>query len=113
MAGAYVGMNYSEDQADGTDAAQHLTEELLRTALSLSGAYLSLLEALPEHVFPGEDPAAVLIEMLAGSSRPAVDAAGEADCRAATALMGAVRERILDDLRTAARMAKPGDEVLL
>ena len=89
-----------------------MIEELLRTAFFLEGAFVSLLEDLPEDAFPGEDPAAVLIEMMAGSSRPAVDAAGEAGCRAATELIEAVRERILDDLRDAARLARAG-EVLL
>lgn len=91
--------------ADGTDAARALVEELLRTAFSLGGAFISLLEDLPSDAFPGEDNSAVLIEMLAGSSRPAVEAAGEADCRAATALIGAVRDRILDDLWAAAHQS--------
>jgi len=86
-----------------------LIEELLRAAFSLGGVFVSLLEDMPEDAFAGEDQAAVLIEMMAGSSRPAVDAAGEADCRAATALVGAVSDRILDDLRAAARLARQDD----
>jgi hypothetical protein len=89
--------------------AQALVEELLRTALSLHGAFVSLLEGLPEDAFPGEEPAAVLIEMFAGTVRPAVEAAGEVDCWAATALIGAVRDRVLDDLRAAARLAGRGE----
>jgi hypothetical protein len=93
----------------GADGAEALIEELLRTAFSIGGAFVSLLESLPEDAFAGEDQAAVLIEMMAGSSRPAVEAAGAADCQTATALIGAVRDRILDDLRTAARLAGSGD----
>jgi hypothetical protein len=92
---------------EGTDAAQALIEDLLRTSLALSGVLVSLLEELPEHAFPGEDNAAVLIEMVVGSCRPALEAAGEPECRAATALIGAVRDRVLDDLRAAAQLAKP------
>jgi len=94
---------------EGADAAQALIEELLHTAFSLGGAFVSLLEDLPEDAFAGEDQVAVLIEMLAGSSRPAIDAAGEEDCRVATALIGAVRDRVFDDLQAAARLAKPKD----
>jgi hypothetical protein len=96
-----------EPSANGSDPAQLLVEELLRTAFTLSGALISLLEDLPDDAFPGEDQAAVLVEMVAGSSRPAVEAAGETDCRIAIALIGAVRDRALDDLRTAARLAGP------
>jgi hypothetical protein len=87
------------------DAAQVVVEELLRTAFSLGGVFTSLLEDMPEDAFPGEDHAAVLLEMMSGSARPAVEAAGDADCKATAALIGAVRGRILDDLRTVALLA--------
>jgi hypothetical protein len=102
-------MSHSNARTEGChDATQTLIEELLRTSFVLSGALGSLLEELPEQAFPGEDNAAVLIEMVVGSCRPAIEAAGERECRAATALIGAVRERLLNDLRAAARLAKPG-----
>jgi len=74
-------MSRTRGGTEGADAAQALIEELLHTAFSLG-------------------------EMLAGSSRPVIDAAGEADCRVATALIGAIRDRVLDDLRAAARLAR-------
>ena len=95
-----------DPRGNSSDVAKDLVEELLRTAFSLGDALSSLLEDLPEDAFPGEDPGIVLIEMAAGSSRPAVDAAGEATCRAATALIGAVRDRFIEDLREAARRAR-------
>lgn len=88
--------------------ARELVEELLRTAFSLGGAYVSLLEDLPDDAFPGEDQAAVLIEMFAGSSQPALQAVSEADCRVATALIAAVGDCVLNDLRIAACLADPG-----
>lgn len=100
-------MSHCDDRADGSDAARVLIEELLRTALALGGALASLLDDLPEDAFPGEDSAAVLIEMLVGSCRPATAAAGEPDCRRAAALVGAIRYRVLDDLRAAAELARP------
>lgn len=96
---------------EGNDAATVFVEELLRTAFSLGGAYVSLLEDLPEDAFPGEDSAAVLIEMLAGSCRPAAQAVGEADCQVATALIAAIRDRVLNDLQVAALLAAHEDEI--
>ncbi len=88
------------------DTTRELVEEVLRTALALEDVMSSLLEDLPESAFPGEDNAHVLLEMVVGSVHPAARAAGERDCRVAIALIGAIRERVIDDLRTAAELAK-------
>jgi hypothetical protein len=101
-------MGGRDHQAGSGDAAQVLIEELLRTGLALTDVLSSLLEDLPEDAFPGENSGAVLIEMVVGTCRPAVEAAGERECWAATALIGAVRDRVLDDLRAAAQLARPG-----
>jgi hypothetical protein len=85
---------------------RELVEEVLRTALALEDVMSSLLEELPDGAFPGEDNARVLLEMVVGSVHPAALAAGPRDCRTATALVGAIRERVLADLRTAAELAK-------
>jgi hypothetical protein len=96
------------------DAAQLLIEELLRTAFSLGSIYAPLLAELPEDAFPGEDPGAVLIEMLAGSSLQAAQVVAEADWPALSALVGAVRASVLSDLRVATEFAERGKrEVLL
>ncbi|HEY2478004.1 MAG TPA: hypothetical protein VGI17_04675 [Solirubrobacterales bacterium] len=84
---------------------RELVEEVLRTALALEDVMVSLLEDLPDGAFPGEDPGLVLLEMVVGSVHPAAVAAGARDCRNATALVGAVRERVLADLRAAAALA--------
>jgi hypothetical protein len=89
-----------------TDAAQALVEELLRTAFSLQDIMGSFLEEMPENAFPGEDNAAVLLEMVVGSCRPATEAAGESACWAATALIGSMRDRVIDDLRAALELAR-------
>lgn len=94
----------SED--DQRDPARELIEELLRTGLVLTDLLASLLEEIPEDAFPGEDQGAVLMEMVVGSCSPALDAAGERECRTATALIGAIEDRVLDDLRKAAEIAK-------
>jgi hypothetical protein len=88
------------------DTTRELVMEVLRTALALEDVIASLLEGLPEDAFPGEDNGLVLLEMVVGSVHPAARAAGDRDCRTATALVGAIRERVIDDLRTAAELAK-------
>lgn len=99
---------------DEHDAAQLLIEDLLRTAFSLGSIYASLLADLPEDAFPGEDPGAVLIEMLGGSSLQAAQVVAEADWPSLTTLVGAVRESVLSDLKVAAEFAERGEkEVLL
>jgi hypothetical protein len=84
-----------------SDAARALVEQLLRTGMLLLDIVDGLLVDLPADAFPGEDPATVLVEMIAGSAAPAVAAAGPATVAAACALVGAVGDRTIADLRTA------------
>jgi hypothetical protein len=72
------------------DVARELVEEVLRTAMALEDIVVSLLEDLPAGAFPGEEPGV---------------AAGRRNTRTATALVGAIRERVLADLRVAAVLA--------
>ncbi len=79
-----------------------LVEELLRTSFALQDVMSSLLRDMPEGVLGGEDNSLALLELVIGSVHPAARAAGHRDCRTATALVGAIRERVLEDLHTAA-----------
>ncbi len=99
-------MSHQVPPIDDGDPARELIEELLRTGLVLTDLLASLLEEIPEDAFPGEDKGAVLMEMVVGSCRPALDAAGEQDCMTARALIGAIEDRVLDDLRAAAAIAR-------
>ena len=83
------------------DAARGFVEEVLRTGLMLSNMIAELLEDLPDDAFPGESPADVLVQMLTGSVRPALEAAGERTLEEATALLGAMSDRALADLQAA------------
>lgn len=94
-------------RADRGRAAQDLIEELLRTAFSLGSIFAPLLADLPEDAFPGEDPGAVLIEMLAGSALQAAHAVDEADWQSTATLAKAVRESVLSDLRALGGVCKP------
>jgi hypothetical protein len=82
-----------------------LVEELLRTSFALQDVMTALLEDAPAAAFPDQDPALALLDMVIGSVHPASRAAGHHHCRVATALIGAIRERVLTDLRTAAESA--------
>lgn len=87
------------------DNVKEFTEQLLQTGLTLVDVLGMLLDELPEHAFPGEEPAEVLVEMLTGTLRPVADAAGEGTVREATALLAAARDRAMADLRAAAKRA--------
>ena len=89
------------------DAVDEFIEELLRSGLSLLDLLGSLLEEMPPDAFPGEDSAKVMLEMVAGTCRPALAAAGEADCRVATALVRTVWESVMADLRAAVALGEP------
>jgi hypothetical protein len=80
-------------------------EEALRVGVAWMDLVTGFVDDLPDDAFPGEEPAEVLIEMLAGTIRPAADAAGAETLRQATALLGAASDRVLTDLRAAAARA--------
>ena len=67
-----------------------------------------LLDDMPDDAFPGESPAEVLIEMLTGSVRPVAEAAGPETVlvRAALALVGAMADKTVSDLRRALEIAR-------
>jgi hypothetical protein len=90
------------------DDVRDFVVEALRVGLMLSDLLSGILDDLPEDAFPGEDPAEVLIAMLTGSVVPVGRAAGPRTVRQATALLGAMADRTIDDLRAAAERARPG-----
>lgn len=92
------------------ELTRELVEEVLRTALALESVIAGLLDELPADAFPGrDDPAHVLMQMIVGTVYPAAAVAGVRECRSAIALVTAIRERVLADLRTAAELAKERD----
>lgn len=87
------------------DPAHAFVVEVLRTGLMLSDVLAGLLESTPPDAFGDEDAGDVLVEMLAGTVRPAVVAAGAPTVEACTALLGALGDRTLRDLERAAALA--------
>src|SRR5690242_12927909 len=87
------------------DETSDFVREVLGTGLMLVDVLSLVLDDLPDDAFPGEEPAEVLLEMLVGSFRPAAEAAGADEVRQATALVGALGDRAVADLRAAADLA--------
>jgi hypothetical protein len=98
-------MNGKGGSGPDSQFAREVVEELIRTGMALAEALGSLIDDLPADAFPGEDTADVLLEMAAGTCAPVVQGAGEALCRDALALVGALREKFIADLRAAAERA--------
>jgi hypothetical protein len=96
--------------ADGDDPVRGVVEDVLRTGIVLSDLIAGLIDDLPEDAFPGEDAAEVVVEMLIGSARPALEAAGAAALSQASALLGALFDRTIADLRVAAEIAAARSE---
>jgi len=88
------------------DPTRALVEETVRTGLMITGLLDDLLQELPDDAFPGESPVDVLLEMLSGTIRPATKAAGDEIVCELTALLGALSDRIMTDLRAAAVAAR-------
>ena len=94
-----------EGRAENNDVTRELVEELVSAGLLFVDTLGSLLEDLPDDAFPGEDNATVLLEMVVGTCRPVVEAVGEPGCLEAIALVGAIKDRVIDDLKLAAILA--------
>jgi hypothetical protein len=85
-------------------ASQELIEELMGTVVALDFV-LQTLMALPADALPGRDGAEAIRELLIASACGEVEVVGEEACRAATALVGAVVDRIAKDAQAAERLA--------
>ena len=92
------------------DDIRALTEQALRTGMMLSRLVGDLLDELPHDAFAGEDQVEILFEMLIGTIAPVAAAAGCAQVRATTALLGAMSDRVLADLHAAMRLAEEEDD---
>jgi hypothetical protein len=89
-----------------TDAVRALVHEVLRTGLMLTDVLAGIVEDDPEDAFPGEEPAAVLVEMVVGSMRPVAEAAGPRVVDDTMALLGAIADRFVGDLEKALELAR-------
>jgi hypothetical protein len=91
---------------DSQDHVAAFTEELLRTGLMLSDLGANLAEELPADAYPGEEPGAVVIDMITGTIRTALVDADESDLRRAVELMLEANERVLEHLQLALELSR-------
>src|SRR5690349_1956126 len=88
------------------DSTRALVEEIVRTGVMVTDLLENLLESLPDDAFPGENPADVLLGMLTGTVRSATAAAGDKTVGELIAVLGAICDRILEDLEAATALAR-------
>jgi hypothetical protein len=84
-----------------TDQVVAFTHAILRVGSMLFGVASDLIEDLPEDAFPGEDAAAVVLEMLIGTIHTAVREADPHELARATELVASASDRVLEHLRLA------------
>jgi hypothetical protein len=89
-------------------ASQELIEGLMGAVVAVDFVLATLMD-LPADALPGEDKTDAIRGLLTAIACHEVEAVGEEACRAATALIETVIERIADDARAAAQLARaPG-----
>jgi hypothetical protein len=90
----------------GDDHIERFVLELMRTGCMLIGLVSELTEGLPTDAYPGEEAAAVVIEMLCGSIRTALKPADLVDLRRATELIDLAAARTLEHLQLACDLSR-------
>lgn len=94
------------ENIDPDDPVAEFTLELLRGGLMLSGLAADLAEALPEDAYPGEEPGTVVMEMITGTIRTAVDSADTRDLERATTLIAEACDRVIEHLKLALELSQ-------
>jgi hypothetical protein len=88
------------------DDVDEFVRELLRTGVMLCDLASDLVESLPPDAYPGEEPAAVVIEMMCGTIRTALGSADPGEVRRATELIERAGTRTLEHLRLASALSR-------
>jgi hypothetical protein len=92
------------------DAIDSFVLELLRTGDMLTGLAADLVEMLPADAYPGEDPAAVVMEMITGTIRTALVEADVGEVERAVELMQEASDRVIEHLRLAVQLRRRMDD---
>ncbi len=79
---------------------------LLGTGSMLSELVADLTAALPPDAYPGEEPRAVVLDMLCGTVSTVLTPSDIADVERATKLIGLARERSLEHLQLACDLSR-------
>jgi hypothetical protein len=85
-------------------ASQELIEELMGAIVALDFALRTLMD-LPADALPGENTSEAIRELLTASACREVEAVGEEACRAASALIQKVIDRIGDEVHATATLS--------
>jgi hypothetical protein len=85
-------------------ASQELMEELMGSVVSID-YLLRMLMAMPAEALPGDQGSDAIRGFLVASVCREVEVVGEEGCRAATALIRKVIDRIGDDVDVASQLA--------
>jgi hypothetical protein len=88
------------------DHVDRFVHELLRAGIMLTDLGADLVESLPEDAYPGEQPGAVILQMMCGTIRTAVGSADPQDLRRATQLIELAVARTLEHLRLACELSR-------
>lgn len=98
-----MGFTNTQDAIDG------FALELLRTGDMLAGLAVDLVETMPAEAYPGEKPAAVVVDMITGSIRTALVKADQGDVERAVELMREAADRVIEHLRLALALRRRMD----
>jgi hypothetical protein len=80
--------------------------ELLRTGLCLSDTAADIIEGLPPDAYPGEQPGEVVVSMMIGTIRTALDKVEPHVVEQATALIDLAAERVREHLQLALALSE-------
>jgi hypothetical protein len=87
----------------------HISEFVLKlvgTGIWLSELAADLVESLPDDAYPGEEPGAVILEMLCGTAATVLGSVDPQEVERATELIELARDRTVEHLQLTLEMSR-------
>jgi hypothetical protein len=94
------------DPSRDHDHINGFVRELLSSGSMLWEVAADLTEALPVEAYPGEEPAAVVLEMMCGTIATVLGGADPGEVQRATELIRQAGERTIEHLRLACELSR-------
>jgi hypothetical protein len=94
------------DGPSGWNDIEHFVLKLLCTGYVLAELVADLVDELPADAFPGEEPTAVVVEMLCGTIATALVSVDPHDVRRATELIEVAAARTREHLQLACDLSR-------
>jgi hypothetical protein len=94
---------------ESTDTQDHIDQfvlSLIRTGVLLTDVAADLAESLPADAYPGEDPGAVVIEMMSGTIRTVLETVDPDLVAEAAELMELALDQVQEHLRLALSLSR-------